>query len=306
MVGVMTNETASPSIQNGRGIALMACGMFLFSAVDTMAKVLTETVHPMQVVWLRQSGLLLGALVLLLRFGRGHLATQRPGLQISRGLCAIVSAAAFITAIRYVHLADAVAVSFIAPFIVTVLGAVLLREPVGLRRWTAVFIGFLATMVIIRPGQGAMHPAILLVLLAASVFALRQVLSRILGATEKSTTTFAYTAIVGWFVLLLPLPFVWTWPSTGLEVGLMVAMAVLAAIAEFMVIKALELAQSVAVAPVHYTILIWSTAYGFLVFGHLPDGWTVLGASVIMLTGLYTLHRESLADRARRVPPPAG
>ena len=275
----------------------MALGMFLFSAVDTQAKFLTQTLHPIQVVWTRQLGLLAGAAVLLAIYGPTLLRTAHPMLQITRGALAAGSATLFVVAVSYVPLADAVAISFVAPFIVTVLGALVLREPVGLRRWLAVAGGFIGMLVVTRPGLGALHPAGFLVLIAATLFALRQIISRALSAGDRTITTVAYTAIVASALLTLPLPFVWRWPTTGLEMTLMVTIAVLAAVAEVCVIKALEIAMAVVVAPVQYTLILWGTIYGWLVFGQLPDGWTWAGTAIIILTGLYTLHRERLARK---------
>ena len=271
--------------------------MFLFSAVDTQAKFLTETLHPIQIVWVRQFGLLAGVLILLALRGLSVLRTRNPGLQIARGVMAASSATIFIVAISFVPLADAVAVSFAAPFIVTVLGALVLREPVGIRRWIAVTIGFVGTLIVIRPGLGVIHPAVMLVLVAALLFALRQVLSRVLSGADHVSTTVAYTALAGSFVLTIPLPFFWRWPTTGVELALLAGIAVLAALAELMVIKALEVAQAVVVAPVQYSLLIWGTMYGYLVFGQLPDLWTWVGALIIVATGFYTLHRERTESR---------
>jgi len=275
----------------------MAAGMFLFSAVDTQAKFLTATLHPIQIVWSRQLGLLIGVLILLALRGVAILHTRHPGLQILRGGLAASSATLFIVAVSFVPLADAVAVSFVAPFIVTVLGALVLREPVGIRRWAAVTIGFLGTMIVIRPGLGVIHPAVVLVLLAATLFALRQILSRVLSSSDRTVTTLAYTALVGSLVLTVPLPFVWQWPTSAVEVALLVGIAIMAALAELLVIKALEVAQAVVVAPVQYTLLIWGTMYGYLVFSQLPDLWTWVGALIIVATGFYTLHRERVVAR---------
>ncbi len=284
-----------------RGIALMAMGMFLFSGVDTMGKFLTDTVHPIQIVWFRQLGLFLGVLVLIGVQGRSVLFSSNPKLQIGRGALAACSATLFIAGVGYVPLADAVAITFVAPFIVTVLGALILREPVGIRRWAAVLIGFLGTLIVIRPGMGVMHPAAFLLLIAASAFALRQVLSRILAGGDRTRTTVAYTAIVSWSLLTLPLPFVWQTPSSAPQLGLLLAMAVMAAIAETLVIMALDAAQAVVVAPVQYSLLIWGTFYGFVVFGQLPDAWTWLGAAIIVATGLYTLNRERFAMKSEEI-----
>ncbi len=285
---------------NGLGMACMAGGMFLFSAVDTLAKYLTESFHPIQIVWSRQSGLLIGVVILLALRGGSVLRTEFPGLQIARGAMAAGSAALFIVAVGYVPLADAVAVSFVVPFMVTVLGALVLREPVGVRRWVAVAIGFIGALIVIRPGVGVIHPAVFLVLLAATLFAVRQILSRVLSKSDRTVTTIAYTALTASLILSLPLPFFWRWPATGFELTLFAGMAIMAAIAECLVIKALELTQAVVVAPIHYTLLIWGTMYGYLVFAQLPDLWTWAGALIIVATGLYTLQRERMVARSSR------
>ena len=280
------------------GIATLALGFFLFTAVDTTAKFLTDGLHPFQIVWARQLGLVAGVVILLFMKGPKLLASNRPGLQVARGLMAAGSAALFIFAIRHVPLADAVAVSFVAPFLVTVLGALVLGEVVGIRRWIAVTIGFCGALIILRPGLGVVHPAAFLVVGAAGLFALRQIASRSLGNADPTTTTVAYTALVSAAVLTLPLPFVWEAP-TWQQIQLLAVMAVLAAFAETLVIRAFELAQAVVLAPVHYTLLIWATIWGWLVFGQLPDGWTWIGAAIIVATGLYTLHRERLATQRK-------
>lgn len=280
---------------NLRGIAWMAGGFFIFSAVDTQAKFLTESLHPVQVAWSRQLGLFIGVIFLLALRGPDLLRTAQPFLQIGRGALAAGSATLFIIAVAFVPLADAVAVTFVAPFLVTVLGAMLLGERVGPRRWTAIAIGFLGMLLVIRPGFGVFHPAMFLVLAAATCFALRQIISRRLSASDRTATTVAYTALVATVLLSLPLPFVWQTPAWGLETLLLVSIALMAAVAETMIIRSLELAEAVVLAPVHYSLLIWGTMYGWLVFGQLPDGWTWVGALIIVATGIYTLHRERLA-----------
>lgn len=280
-----------------RGIALMATGMFMFSAVDTMAKFLTDTIHPLQIVWCRQLGLLIGVLILVGLRGRSVLVSASPKLQIGRGALAAISATLFIIGVKFVPLADAVAITFVAPFMVTVMGALILREPVGIRRWTAVVIGFIGTLIVIRPGLGVLHPAAGLLVIAAGAFALRQILSRILAGGDGAATTVAYTAIVSCALLTVPMLFVWETPGSATEIVLLVAMAVLAAFGETLVIMALDAAQAVVVAPLQYSLLIWGTLYGYFVFGQFPDGWTWLGALIIVATGIYTLNRERLALR---------
>jgi len=275
----------------------MAVGMFLFSAVDTLAKFLTDSLHPLQIVWIRQLGLVAGTILLMGIYGVRIFITAHPVLQLARGILAAGSATLFIIAISYVALADAIAVTFIAPLIVTVLSAVLLAEKVGLHRWSAIIAGFLGTLVVIRPGFESFHPALLLVLFAATLFAGRQIISRLLSGSDNAYTTVAYTALASSLVLSVPAFYVWVTPQTSQQILLLTIMALLAGLAEFMVIKALQIAHAGLVAPVQYTILIWGTLYGFLIFADLPDIFTFAGAAIIIASGLYTVHRERLQDR---------
>ncbi|ADE39698.1 DMT family transporter [Candidatus Puniceispirillum marinum] len=277
-----------------KGLTFMAIGMFLFATVDTQAKFLTEIYHPVQIVWIRQVGLLVGVIVLLLMRGMNVLQTDHKKLQILRGTFAAISPLCFVMAISFVPLVDAMAVGFIAPFIVTILGATWLKERVGIHRWGAVIVGFIGTLIVIRPGFGAMHPAIFFVFIAASLFAARQILSRYLSTTDNTSTTLAYTALTGSFWLTLLIPFFWHWPVEPFHLLLFGSIALSAAISEIFVIKALEITQAVVLAPVQYSLIIWGTMYGFLVFGQLPDRWTWIGAAIIIAGGYYTFHRERL------------
>ncbi len=276
----------------------MLIGMCLFACTDALAKFLTQTLPPMQVVWLRQSGLFLGVMLVLCVRGREVLRTTHLTAQMTRGALAAVSAALFVIAVSHVPLADAVAITFVAPFIVTVMGAVILREPVGARRWAAVIIGFIGTLIVLRPGLGVLHPAAFLLVIAATAFAIRQILSRVLARGDRTVTTVAYTAIVSWSLLAMAQPFVWQTPTTSQEILLLIAMALLAAGGETLVIMALDAAQAVVVAPVQYVLLIWGTFFGFVLFDQLPDRWTLLGAAIIVVTGLYIFDRERRLARA--------
>jgi len=274
---------------------LMLCAMFLFAAGDMFAKLLTDTFHPVQIIWFRQSGLFAGVMVLLMLKGRQVLRSAQPGLQITRGVLVIGSSLLFVFAVRYVALADAVAASFVAPFFVTILGAVLLKEKVGVRRWSAVIVGFIGALIIVRPGMGAIHPAVLLVVLAAALFSSRQVIGRLLADTDKTVTTVAYTAITASLLISLALPFFWQTPTTPTQWFVLFAMAAVAGLGEILVIKALEVAEAAVVAPMHYTIIIWATVYGYFIFHQLPDRWTLLGTAIIVAAGLYTLERAKKA-----------
>lgn len=282
----------------------MALGFFSFAACDVQAKYLTDTLHPAQIVWFRQIGLVVGVLVLIAMRGGHILRTRLPVLQIARGLTAVFSAIFFIIAVSYVPLADAVAVTFIAPFIVTILSALFLKEPVGIRRWIAVGVGFVGMLVVIRPGMGVLHPAIGFVVAAAVLFSLRQVLSRSLSGVDPVSTTVAYTSLTAITVVSLALPFVWHTPQSPRIWLVIIGLSVTAGLGEVLVIRALDIAQAVVLTPLHYSMILWGTFYGYVVFADLPDGWTLLGCGIIVASGLYTLRREQQAASQDRADTP--
>lgn len=292
-------DDARQTAQNMLGMGLMLLGFFLFSSGDVQAKLLTEVLPPFQIVWFRSMGLTLGVLLWMALRGTRLPHANRPGPQIARGVAAAGSAVLFVTAVAHVPLADAVAVSFVAPFMLTIAGAVLLREPVGLRRWLAVIVGFVGMVIVIRPGMGVLHPAILLVVAAAALFAARQVLSRVVAGSDSIATTVAYTALTATALLSLAQPFVWINPPDLQSWALILGLAATASVGEILIIRALDIAQAVVLAPLHYSLILWGTGYGFLAFGDLPDGWTLIGCAVIVASGLYTLHRERLRARGR-------
>jgi drug/metabolite transporter (DMT)-like permease len=280
-----------------RGVLFMLAGFFLYSTSDMMAKLLTQSVSPLQVAWLRQLGLVGGVLVLLMIKGRSILRSRHPGLQIGRGLTVVAAATSFLFALAHVPLADATAVTFVAPFIVTVLAAAFLGEAVGPKRWIAVVLGFLGTMIVIRPGFSNFHPAIFLALISAVAFAVRQIISRHVSGADPLVTTVAYTALTAALILTLPLPFVWRNPADGTQLLLMVGVACVAGCAELTIMRALELAEAVVLSPLQYTLMIWSTAWGFVVFAQLPDVWTLVGAAIVIASGIYALYREARTAR---------
>ncbi len=274
------------------GIFYMSLAMFFFVVVDTQAKYLTQSFHPFQIVWFRQLGLLLVCLSLIIFKGPTILRTKRLDLQLLRGFIAATSPIFFIFAISYVPLADAIAVSFVAPFFVTIMGAFFLGEKIGIKRSSALCIGFLGALIITRPGLGVVHPAVLLAVVAAVLYAGRQVLSRFLSQSDNTFTTICYSGLVGSTFLTIFIPFFWRWPENHLQIGILICMMILAASSEIFIIKSLEVAEAVVLAPVHYTLLIWGTIYGYFIFGDLPDFWTWLGVSIIIVSGLYSINSE--------------
>ena len=170
----MSGTTArARGTNNARGILFMVVAFFVFPLLDAQSKYLSQHLPVLQIAWARNFGLLVVVAVAFWpRHGRALLRSSRPGLQLLRGVMVVLSTVLFLTALHFVPLAEVVAVSFVAPLVVTALSGVLLKERAGARRWIAVFVGFAATVIIIRPGLGVIHPAAFLVLGATSLFGL--------------------------------------------------------------------------------------------------------------------------------------
>ena len=279
-------------INNPRGILLMALGFALFAVADTIAKVLLEYYPPLQVVFLRQLGLFFGVNFIMLYNLKWFGKTQNFSKQLLRGFTQAGSAVIFLVGLKTIPIADATSIAFVAPLFVIILSYFILKEPIGIRRWLAVVIGFSGTLIIIRPGFEIINLGHLFIIIAALLFALRQIISRLLAPTDNPLTTAFFTAYTSVFIFVLFQPWVWTPITDKNHIFLFLVYAVFAGTAEFLVIKSLQIAHAVVVSPLQYTLLIWVTIFGFIIWGILPDFWTFLGAGVIIATGLYSLHRE--------------
>ena len=279
-------------INNPRGILLMALGFALFAVADTIAKVLLEYYPPLQVVFLRQLGLFFGVNFIMLYNLKWFGKTQSFSMQLLRGFTQAGSAVIFLVGLKTIPIADATSIAFVAPLFVIILSYFILKDPIGIRRWLAVVIGFSGTLIIIRPGFEIINLGHLFIIIAALLFALRQIISRLLAPTDNPLTTAFFTAYTSVFIFVLFQPWVWTPITDKNHIFLFLVYAIFAGTAEFLVIKSLQIAHAVVVSPLQYTLLIWVTIFGFIIWGILPDFWTLLGAGVIIATGLYSLHRE--------------
>jgi drug/metabolite transporter (DMT)-like permease len=218
---------------------------------------------------------------------------------VLRGLGTVASALFFISSLPFLPMADATAINFISPILITALAVLFLREQVGWRRWTAALVGLLGVLIVIRPGTGAFQMAALLPLLAAASWAGTAIVTRLMSGTDHPTTTLTYSALVGLGVLTVMMPFVWVTP-TWTEAGLALVMGLLSTAGHGLVVLGYRHASASVVAPFSYVQLIWAGALGFLVFGSSPDQFTFLGAGIIVSSGLYTAYRERVRGSAPR------
>jgi drug/metabolite transporter (DMT)-like permease len=282
-----------------RGIAYALVAGLLFASMDAASKTLIQTYPLLQILWVRFLPLALLAAWLASRQAHG-LTTRHFWLQSLRSLLLVGEIALIISAIRVLPLADTHAVIAAAPLIVTALSVPLLGERVGVRRWSAVAVAFVGVLIIVKPGIGVFEPYALLPLIAAAMWALYQVLTRIVGRADPPMTSLFYAVAVGAAGLTVVVPFVWQAPD--LQGWALLAFAAAAgACAHYLLISALQITPAAILQPLSYMMVVWATLVGFLVFGNLPDWSTILGAAIIVASGLYVVSRERrLANLAHR------
>ena len=272
----------------------------MFALLDTGVKYVGEFYPVLQIAWARY---VFQMAVVPLVIGRARprdiLRTKRPGLQVLRSMFMVGATLSFFTALRYLPVAEASAIGMIAPLMVTALAIPLLGEKVGRRRWLAVGVGLIGALIIIRPGFGVLSWAALLPVITAICYALYQITTRMLAEIDPPVTTFFYSGAVGVVVLSLAVPFVWQTPTAG-GWAMMISLGLLAGAGHFCVIQAMRRAEASVLAPFSFIQLVWVMILGYLVFGDFPDGYTLLGAAIIVGSGGYVFYRENVVKRAAR------
>ncbi|MDH3799961.1 MAG: DMT family transporter, partial [Desulfobacterales bacterium] len=291
---MLNKVTISPSEKNPmHGIGFVIFMTICFSSLDASAKYLSNELPLWVLLWGRY---VFNFLFVALFFIRGApadiLRTRKIKLQIFRSILLVASTLTFWLALMFLPLVDCVVVLFVSPILVTMLAAPLLGESVGRHRWIAVIIGFVGVMVVMRPGFTIFDWMSILPLITALFYAGVQISTRILGRTDGALTTLLYSSAGGAIISTIGVLFFWVTPSLG-QWFVLGWLGFLGALGHYLMIKAYEIAPASLLAPFDYTTLIWATILGFIAFGDLPDTWTVLGALIIMSSGLYLIRRES-------------
>jgi len=274
-----------------RGIGLNLIASIVFCIADTIAKSLATEVSIVQITWTRYIVFTLFALLLTMRLSGASFFVHKPWLQVARGMCLVGSSLLFVLGIRDIGLAEAATIGFIGPILVTFLSIPLLGERVDARRWLALAGGMIGVLVVLRPGSGTFQPEGLYRVGSAIFWAVGVILTRRMTATERAETTMFWSAVSGLVVLTAVIPFHFV-PPTTMQVVLQVTQGILSSLGQWMVILSLRFTPASVLAPYSYTQLLWTTIAGFLVFSALPDGYTLLGAGIIIASALYTAQRE--------------
>jgi drug/metabolite transporter (DMT)-like permease len=277
----------------------MLAATLLFSTSDTMAKYITQSVPTIELATIRYAVFVLMAATPLLRDRRVSMRSRRPSLQILRGVCLLGSALFFILALGHLPIAEATAINFITPLLITALAVPILGEIVRPQGWVAVVIGFLGMLVVVRPGIHGLHPSAFLVLLSSLCWCVAMLVTRQLVGIDRSGVTVLWSAGTGFIMLLCMLPFFLAPISWGYFGGCL-AVGVVASSGQWLAILAYRYANATVLAPLGYAQLIWSSFLGLFVFGVLPDSYTLIGAVIIAFSGVYVVHLERVRVAALR------
>jgi drug/metabolite transporter (DMT)-like permease len=283
-----------------RGVLLVMLAVFLFSSMDTLAKhMLKREAYPIgPLIWARYAVHLAFMLALLApRMGLELVRTRRPGLQIVRGLLLVGSTGFFYLSLSHLPLAEAAAISFVGPVLITAMSGPMLRERVTRRQWIAVALGFLGVLIIVRPGGGVFTAHAIYPLCSALMFSLYQVLTRKLAGRENPFTTLFFTALVGAAATSLPLPFTWQTPQAD-QIAFILGIGLLGGLGHFFLIRAVEHTSPARLAPFIYTQLVWSTLLAYLAFDEFPASGSLLGMLVIVSAGMLAIDWRQIRRAA--------
>ncbi len=301
-MGEHVADTARAGAPDGSsmGIASLLVATVLFAVTDAIAKWLGgEGIHAAQIVFHRYSfGLIPVIVAIAVVRGRG-LRTRRPIAHIVRGLLMCSTLLLFFWGLRYVPLAEAIAVAFTAPLFITVLSIPMLGEKVGPHRWAAVGVGFLGMLVILRPGFAAFQPEMLFIVASAVMFAIAVLYTRRITATETNAAIFTYTTMIAAIAMS---PFAaMTWhPPTEFELALLFVIGMIGGAAHFLVIVAYRHTAAAVNATLEYFALLWAIVIGWYVWSEVPDLWVLAGALVVAAAGVYITRREIRVGARRR------
>ncbi|XHC11562.1 DMT family transporter [Labrenzia sp. ac12] len=274
------------------GIGMMCAGVVCLCLNDAIAKTLTADYSPIQILFLRNLiALPIAVLIALKMGGRSALISHRPAAHLLRGVLWLCAATLFFTGLSLLGLAEATALIFVMPVFVTALSALVLREQVGWRRWTAVLVGFLGVLVVVRPGSGTFQAASLLPIATAFFYAALMLSARLVDPRESVWTLMLYLVGAGAIMSAFAMPFVWVQPHAE-DIWLFLGIALFGTAGITLMTQAFRFAPAAVVAPFDYTALLWATLLGWLLWGEIPDIATYVGAAIIIASGIAIVLRE--------------
>lgn len=287
---------------NAKGALLALAAFAIYSTHDVVVKFLGVDYHAIQIVFF--AGLLsfpLATLMLMNDRSDGHLRPVHPWWTALRTVSTVVTGVTAFYAFSVLPLAQTYAILFAAPLLITILAIPVLGEKVGLRRGLAVVAGLIGVLIVLRPGAAPLSLGHMAALAAAVFSSLASVVVRKIGAEERSVVLLLYPMVGNFIALGCALPFVYR-PMPVEHLGMLGIIAAFGFVATLLVIAAYRRAEAVIVAPMQYSQMIWAAIYGYLIFDETPDEWTLIGAAVIIASGLYIVLREGLSKASENRP----
>jgi len=279
-----------------KAIVFSLLGWMFLPVMDGFAKYLSADLPILQITWARYFFTVVFTLPIMFFFFKKQLVwSDKPKLQILRGLILLSANICFFYAISIISLAKALTLAFIAPLIVTAFSPLLLGEKVGLRRWTAVIIGFTGSLIVIRPGFVEINFASLSAIGTGFLYGFYLIITRKLSTSDNPLLTLLITGAVGAILVSLVIPFYWVKPTFN-QWSLMAGIGIFACVGHIFLILSLKYADASKLAPLGYTEIIPNVIIGYYFFNELPDNWTYLGLLIIILSGLYISWRQYLLD----------
>tara|TARA_B100000029_G_scaffold449271_1_gene472319 strand:+ start:938 stop:1789 length:852 start_codon:yes stop_codon:yes gene_type:complete len=265
--------------------------------MDGFAKYLSTDLPVLQITWARYFFTVIFILPIMFLFFRQNLVwTDKPKLQFIRGLILLSANICFFYAISVISLAKALTLAFIAPLIVTAFSPIFLGENVGFKRWSAVIIGFIGSLVVIRPGFVEINLASFAALGTGIMYGFYLIITRKLSTSDNPLLTLLLTGVVGTIIISALMPFVWVKPSIN-EWSMMAAIGIFACIGHLFLILSLKYADASKLAPFSYFEIITNIIIGHYFFNDFPDYWTFSGLFIIVFSGIYILRRENLIKK---------
>ncbi len=282
-------QTAPPSPR--RGIGFLAIGIFAFTAMDALAKHLVATYPAIEVVWARNVGQLLFVLIYLGPRLVRSVKTRFPGWHLLRSVTQLGTTVLFFVALNSIGLAEATALADINPVLITLGAALFLGEKLGKARLVGVGAAMIGALIITRPGMGVFTTAAFLPLACAFFYAANMLLTRLVGAQESPWASMFYASLLGSVITSAILPFHWTPVALG-DVPLFALIGGLGATAQLLTIRAYSMTEAAVLAPFGYLDMVFAIFWSIAAYSVWPDRFTLLGALVIALAGLYVWRQE--------------
>ena len=280
-----------------KAIIFSLLGWMFLPVMDGFAKYLSDDLPILQITWARYFFTVAFVFPIMFFFYKKQLVwSDKPRLQIFRGLILLSANICFFYAISVISLAKALTLAFIAPLIVTAFSPILLGEKVGFRRWTAVAVGFIGSLIVIRPGFLEFNFASMAALATGFFYGFYLIITRKLSTSDNPLLTLLITGMVGALLVSIIIPFYWVKPTLN-QWSLMAGIGVFACIGHLFLILSLKYADASKLAPLGYTEIIPNVIIGYYFFNELPDNWTYLGLFIIVLSGLYISRREYQLSR---------